>query len=149
MAPIVFDVAYNTAYNAVYYSLSAASLLLLIYTVFLGFKKRRKIANPTHSNQALGMSLTALGFAVIIFSGVFLDTLTKNGVISDLLFQQLHFSIFYVGVALMLFGIDASLQTVQKSFQDLAKNPHVKQLRILLWGVFITTMQYRLFTCLL
>jgi hypothetical protein len=117
---------------------------LLVYTTFLGFKKRRNLSNPTYKNQAIGIALAALGFAITILGGVSLDILTKRGIISDLLFQQSHFSILYVGLAMILFGIDASLITTQKLFQSLS-NLHVKQQRILLWGLFIATTTISVF----
>lgn len=144
MAPI-FGVAYNTVYDTLYYALAAASTLMLIYATFLGFKKRHNFSNPTYKNQALGIALAALGFAITIFGGVFLDTLTKSGIISDLLFQQSHFSILYVGLAMILFGIDASLLTAQKLFQSHVSNLHVKQQRILLWVVFLATTAISVF----
>jgi hypothetical protein len=143
VAPI-FGLPYNTVYDTVYYSLTVASTLLLVYATFLGFKKRHNLANPTYRNQALGIALAALGFAITISGGVFLDILTKRGIISDLLFQQSHFSILYIGLAMILFGIDASLLTAQK-LQSLVNNLHVKQQRIFLWSIFIATTAISVF----
>jgi hypothetical protein len=145
MPPIVLDIAYNTIYDTFYYALTAVSILLLSYTIFLEHKKRQGLADPTQKNQLVGIALAAGGFAVTIFAGVFFDTITKRGIISDLLYQQLHFPLFYVGSAMILFGIDSSLLIVQKLFHSIAKNPHVKKLRILLWGVFTATVAISVF----
>ena len=142
---LIFGFAYNTVYDTLYYALTVASTLLLVYTTFLGFKKRHNLSDPTYRNQALGIALAALGFAITIFGGVLLDILTKRGIISDLLFQQSHFSILYVGLAMILFGIDASLLTAQKLLHSLVNKLHVKQQRILLWGVFIATLAISVF----
>lgn len=144
MAPI-FGLPYNTVYDTIYYSLTVASTLVLIYATFLGFRKRHNLSDPTYKNQALGIALAAFGFAITIFGGVLLDILTKKGIISDLLFQQLHFPILYVGLAMILFGIDASLLTVQKLFKSVVNNLHVKQQRIFLWGVLIATTAISMF----
>jgi|GEM_PF-2903465 len=145
MPLVILATAYNTAYDTLYYSLSAISVLVLAYTMFLGLKKRHGLPDATSLNQAVGIALAALGFAVSILAGVFLDTLMKRAIITDLLYQQLHFPIFYIGVALVLFGIDSSLLTAQKSIQSQSKKPGVKQLRILQWGVFIVTIAIAVF----
>ena len=106
-----------------YYSLSAVSVVVLVYTMILGLKKRTGLPDATSRNQAFGVALAALGFAVSILTGVVLDTLTKRAIITNLLYQQLHFPIFYVGVAMVLFGIDSSLLTAQKSIQSQSKKP--------------------------
>ena len=135
---LIFGFAYNSVYDALYYALTVASTLLLVYAIYVGFKKRHNLSNPTNKNHALGIALAALGFAITISGGVSLDILTKRGIISDLFFQQSHFSILYIGLAMILFGIDASLLTTQK-LQSPINNLHVKQQRIFLWGVFMAT----------
>ena len=95
----------TTIFDLTYYALAGIMTLTLGYTVFLGLKIRRQPAGDAGQNerkQALGVSLTALGAAISVLGGVGFDVLSKNGAIGDLLYQQVHFSIFYAGFALVL-----------------------------------------------
>jgi hypothetical protein len=140
MFTVIFAPAtYDMAYNGLYYALSAVSIILLLCVILVSLRTRSKSTDRIYRNQAIGICLAALGFLFIIFFGVFLDTLTKSGLITDLLFQQSHFPIFYLGVAMIFFGIDSSIVTVLQS--KLSKKKRiVNQLRTLQWGIFILTI---------
>jgi len=135
----ILGIPYNTAFDTLYYALSAASIAILIYTIILGFEKRRKLADSALRTQFLGIAISASGFAVSIFTGVFLDTLTRMAIIDQLLYQQLHFSIFYVGSAMILFGINSSLSMVQGRI-SMTKNMILRHLQVILWAGFFATV---------
>ncbi len=145
MLPVIFAAAaYDVAYGGLYYSLSAATITLLFCAIFMLLRRRAKAIDRTNRNQTIGICLAALGFVLIILFGVILDTLTKSGFISDLLFQQIHFPIFYLGGALILFGIDSSIVTVQQS-KLFTKKHTANQLRTFQWGIFVLTIAVSIF----
>lgn len=91
-----------------YYGLSVVMLGTLGYTAIAGFALRPALSSPRERNEAVGVSLAALGALLTLVSGVVSTDLDRAGLLNDLLYQQAHFSLFYVGFALILFGVIAT-----------------------------------------
>jgi len=144
MFPIVFSSLYDNIYNGLYYALTALSLALLVFSVFVSLRKWGESSAASFKGQVLGICLAVVGFAIIIFTGVFLNALSNSGVISEVLYQRLHFVVFYASVALILFGIDASLMTGGQAFAG-ARRRYIKALRAVQWSVFLLTLFLALF----
>lgn len=139
MLPIVFATLYNNVFDGVYYTLSAISIAFLAYSSYVSLRKRAKASDGTLRNQAIGIGLASIGSAIIIFSGVSLNDLSNSTVISEVLYQRLHFLIFYASVAMILFGIDATLTTAKQTLAN-SISRMVKPLRIAQGGAFILTV---------
>jgi len=55
----------------------------------------------------------ALGTLLALMGGASLDTLSKLSLLGDLAYQKVHFSIFYIGFALILYGLLENLEAAQ------------------------------------
>jgi hypothetical protein len=98
--PSIFDLSY--------YGLSVLMLGMLGYTAVAGFALRPALSSPRERNEAVAVSLAALGALLTLVSGVVSTDLDRAGLLNDLLYQQVHFSLFYVGFALILYGVIAT-----------------------------------------
>ena len=95
----------NSIFEILYYGLTIAMVILLGSILFARFNPGR---NPAHSMALRGIKLIALGTILALIGGVSLDTLSKAGILGDLAYQQIHFSIFYAGFAAILYGFGLS-----------------------------------------
>ena len=95
-------------FDLTYYGLSALMLGMLGYTAVAGFMVRHQLAGPPARSEAVGVSLAALGALLTLVSGVVFTDLNRAGLVGDLVYQQAHFSLFYVGFGLILYGVMAS-----------------------------------------
>jgi hypothetical protein len=91
-------------FELIYYGLAAGLAVVLLTVAVKGMRLRRLLADRTSRTSALGVALAAIGVETTLVAGVTLDTLRP--VTGDLLYQQVHFSIFYLGFALVLSGVD-------------------------------------------
>jgi hypothetical protein len=98
--PSLFDLSY--------YGLSMVMLGMLGYTAVAGFALRPALSRLRERTEAVGVSLAALGALLTLVSGVVSTDLDRAGLLNDLVYQQAHFSLFYVGFALILFGVIAT-----------------------------------------
>ncbi len=139
MFSVAFASLYTNVFDSIYYTLSALSIVFASIAAYVAIGKRAKAPDRTFLNQATGIALAAAGYALMIFTGDFLNYLSNSGVIGEVIYQRAHFLIFYATVAMILFGIDASLITAKKTF---ARYPSrvIKPLRIAQWGVFVFTV---------
>ncbi len=144
MLSIAFESLYNNVFDGIYYSLSALSIILLSIAAYTAIRKKAKVNDRIFRSQAMGIALAAVGFALIIFSGVFLNYLSNSQIISEVLYQRAHFLVFYAAVALILYGIDSSLSTVKQTSMRTI-NRVIKPLRIAQWGVFFVTVVLAVF----
>jgi hypothetical protein len=94
-------------FDLTYYGLSVLMLGMLGYTAVAGFVLRHQLASPPARTEAVGVSLAALGALLTLVSGVVFTELDRAGLIGDVLYQQAHFSLFYVGFGLILYGVMA------------------------------------------
>jgi hypothetical protein len=94
-------------FDLTYYGLAVVMIGLLGCTAVAGFALRLRLASPLDRDEALGVSLAALGALLTLVAGVIFTEISRAGLINDLLYQQAHFSIFYVGFALILYGVIA------------------------------------------
>jgi hypothetical protein len=95
--PSIFDLTY--------YGLSVVMLGTLGYTVIAGITLRPALSGQRERTEAVGVSLAALGALLTLVSGVVLTDLDRAGVFNDVAYQQAHFSLFYVGFAMILYGV--------------------------------------------
>jgi hypothetical protein len=95
-------------FDLTYYGLSVIMLGMLGSTAVVGFALRPALGTPGERNEALGVSLAALGALLTLVSGVVFLEIERAGGINDLLYQQAHFALFYVGFALVLYGVLAT-----------------------------------------
>jgi vacuolar-type H+-ATPase subunit I/STV1 len=123
-------------FDFTYYALAIIITLLLAYSFFLGLRIRQAATGRNGRNRALGMSLVASGTAISVLVGVSFDILAKRAIINDLLYQQAHFSVFYVGFALVLFGFLATLFTPRREASP-SDRRRGNRLQILLWALYI------------
>jgi hypothetical protein len=92
------------AFELIYYGLAAGLAVVLLAVAVKGLRLRRELPDRMSRASALGVALAALGVETALVAGVTLDALRP--VTGDLLYQQVHFSIFYLGFALLLRGVD-------------------------------------------
>jgi hypothetical protein len=92
------------AFELIYYGLATGLAVVLLTTAVKGMRLRRLLPDRTSRASALGVALAAIGVETTLVAGVTLDALRP--VTGDLLYQQVHFSIFYLGFALVLSGVD-------------------------------------------
>ncbi len=111
--------------------------MLLVYSFFLGLRIRQTVTSRSGRSRALGMSLVALGTAVSVLVGVSFDILAKNAIIGELLYQQAHFSVFYIGFALVLFGFLAALFSARGAILPSDNQHRVNRLQIFLWMLYV------------
>jgi hypothetical protein len=95
-------------FELTYYGLAALMLGMLGYTAIAGVALRQALISPQSRNEAVGVSLAALGALLTLVSGVVVTDLDRAGLVNDLLYQQAHFSLFYVGFGLILYGVVAT-----------------------------------------
>jgi len=95
----------TTIFDVVYYGLSALMLGVLCYTAVAGFALRRALVSPPQRHAAVGVSLVALGALLTLVAGVGFLELARAALIGDLLYQQAHFALFYVGFGMILSGV--------------------------------------------
>jgi hypothetical protein len=119
----------TVAFDATYYALAGALAIIVGYTTILGFRIRRTLVDSTNRDRALGVGLAAIGVAVSLYVGVSMDAMAKSGFIGDLFYQQAHFSIFYLGFGLMLYGIDVMIFS--------GRHPRI---RALMWVAYLATV---------
>jgi hypothetical protein len=94
-------------FDLTYYGLAVVMLGILGYSAGAGLMLSHQLASPLARNQALGLSLAALGALLTLVSGVVILELARARLIDSLLYQQVHFSIFYVSFGLILYGVIA------------------------------------------
>lgn len=124
----------NFIFELLYYGLSGVLFLILLYTAYRGFVSRRGITEPKIAHQAWGLGCVALGLAIALLGGVSLDTLMKSGVIGDLFYQQVHFSIFYLGFGLIVYGIVAAAWPANQN------DPARSRIRLGLWVLYVLSV---------
>ncbi len=127
----------TTIFDLTYYLLAIIITLLLAYSFFLGLRIRQAVTGRSGRSRALGMSLVALGTAISVLVGVSFDILAKNAILSELVYQQAHFSVFYVGFALVLFGFLAALFAAREEVLPSGSQRGVNRLQIFLWMLYI------------
>ncbi len=127
----------TTIFDLTYYALAIIITLLLAYSFFLGLRIRRAVTGRNGRSRALGMSLVALGTAISVLVGVSFDILAKSAIISELLYQQAHFSVFYIGFALVLFGFLAALFAARGEGLPSGSQRSANRLQIFLWILYI------------
>ena len=93
--------------DIIYYGLSVIMLLLFIYTILIGFSLRKRIIDYLPRKRASGIILFALGATITLLSGIILLLVDRDRIITDLQYQMLQYSIFYVSMGLILFGTDS------------------------------------------
>lgn len=93
--------------DLIYYGLSVIMLLVFIYTMLIGFSLRKRIIDYLPRKRALGIILFALGATITLLSGIILLLADRDRIITDLQYQMLQYSIFYVAMGLILFGTDS------------------------------------------
>jgi hypothetical protein len=96
-------------FDSLYYSLSVTMILVLIVATILGLKIRSGITDANNRRIALGTSLAALGALIIIAETVPLLAMYRDSLLGGFLYQQLQFSIAYIGLGIVLYGIDITL----------------------------------------
>src|SRR5262245_15842910 len=94
----------TTVFELVYYGLGAGLAAILLAVAVGGIRLRRSLPDRLRRTSALGLVLAAAGVEIALVSGVGLDQMRP--ITGDLLYQQVHFSIFYAGFALVLAGVD-------------------------------------------
>ena len=70
-----------------------------------GLGRRRSGSDGELRTAAIGLGWAGLGTLIALVAGVGLDLISP--LTDDLLYQQVHFTIFYLGFALLLHGIEA------------------------------------------
>lgn len=96
-----------STFDFTYYGLAALMLGMLGYTTVAGVALWQTLGSALSRNEALGLSLSALGALLTLVSGVVFTELARAGLVDGLLYQQAHFSLFYVGFGLILYGVIA------------------------------------------
>jgi hypothetical protein len=91
-------------FELIYWGLAAGLAVVLLTVAVKGLRLRGLLPDRTSRASALGLALAAIGVETTLVAGVTLDALRP--LTGDLLYQQVHFSIFYLGFALVLSGVD-------------------------------------------
>jgi hypothetical protein len=92
------------AFDLIYYGLAVGLAVVLFVVAMKGMRLRRLLPDRTSRSSALGVTLAAVGVEATLVAGVTLEALRP--MTGDLLYQQVHFAIFYLGFALVLAGVD-------------------------------------------
>lgn len=93
--------------DLIYYGLSVVMLLVFIYTALIGFRLRKRLTGYLPRKRALGIILFALGATLTLLSGIILLLADRDRIITDLQYQMIQYSIFYIAMGLILFGTNA------------------------------------------
>ena len=124
--------------DLIYYGLLAVMLFVFIYTIFIGIKLRKRLNDYLPRKRALGIILFVGGATIILLGGIFLLLINRARIITDLQYQIIQYSIFYIASGSMLYGTD--------SVAVVARNPSPKdelswkRLRISIGILFIISI---------
>jgi hypothetical protein len=102
----------------------AAFLLMWGYTIFWAFSLRRLLSAHLYRNQALGVGLVAIGWAMFNYS-----FLSSNNVIPNVALP--------IAALLTFYWIDASVLAGRKSDPLYRNTLHWRELRLALWSVLV------------
>ena len=121
----------TSTFDAMYYALALSMIALLATTAILA--RFSRVREPR--NIALGTGYSALGALVTVVGAVALTALIRSSSpINGFLYQQLQFSIAYVGFAMFLFGLDRGLLSTRFTGVNL------KQSRIFIYVSYFFTV---------
>jgi hypothetical protein len=95
---------YNTIYDATYYLLAGILLVTLAATAFVGRKAGRASSDHGLARAGRGVGWAASGLVIVLVTGVVAAFVSP--VTGDLVGHQLRFTLFYVGFALVLGGME-------------------------------------------
>ena len=127
---------YNTFYDLTYYGLAAGLALVLVATAVGTLLRRRELTDRRLRSAALGVASAAIGTLVALVVGVSLNAISS--IVGDLVYQQVHFLIFYLGFGLVLYGIDrvAAANVASAPGPGAAARRLSSPLRLFAWGAF-------------
>jgi uncharacterized membrane protein YidH (DUF202 family) len=125
---------YNTIYDATYAGLSAVMALVLLATVVRGARQRATATDPSRRTQATAIMVAAVGVLASLVAGVGLQAIRSTT--GDLLYQQVHFAVFYVGFGLVLVGSDRVVSDDRTADPSPVSPDGWRRWRWTLWGIW-------------
>jgi hypothetical protein len=128
-------------FDFIYYAMGLIILLAIGYSALAGLKLRSKSANLILRRTALGISLAAGGTAITLISALLADFFLKRSAY----FQQSRFAAFYVGFALITFGL---ITTIRAAQETLSLPRYLSQPKItssLVWLLFLGSLAISVF----
>ena len=124
--------------DATYRGAVAVMVVVLLATGIRAGRLRGALADPSGRIQATAMLLTALGVGSALVIGVGLDALRAST--GDLFYQQVHFTAFYLGFALVLWAADLITSDDRRADQALATATTWRWVRFGLWAAYAVSV---------
>lgn len=129
----------NIIFDPTYYGLTALIVVLALAASILSLRLGRSSADGKQRVRATGTGLAALGFVVVFIAATTFLALLRAGALGGILYQQAQFSVVYVGIALMLYGVERSVTTAETSDPQ-SKRPRERNLRAAIWIAFAVSV---------
>lgn len=119
--------------DQIYNALCVFIALALCYCLAKSLSVMRSRPNETSRRQAQGIAPAALGTLIALTSGLIADALLKR----SHLFQQVRFSGYYLGFALITAGMIAVVNAGQPATGLTGGVSRSRSLRIVMWAAFL------------
>jgi hypothetical protein len=126
----------NIIFDPTYYGLTALIVVLALAATLLSLRFGRSSADEKQRVRAKGTGLAALGFVVVFITATAFLALLRAGALGGILYQQAQFSVAYVGIALMLYGVERTVTTAETSDPQPKRANRERKLRGAIWIAF-------------
>jgi hypothetical protein len=130
----------NIIFDPTYYGLTALIVVLALAATLLSLRLGRRSADEKQRVRATGTGIAALGFVVVFIATTTFLALLRAGALGGILYQQAQFSVAYVGIALMLYGVERAVTTAETSDPQPNRANRERKLRAAIWIAFAVSV---------
>lgn len=126
----------NLVFDPTYYGLTILIMTVAVVSAILTFRFRSGLTDRGERARARGLVVASLGFIVVFIAATAFLALLRTGVLGGFLYLQAQFLVVYVGSAMMLYGVDATVLSVKDAGAQSHHEGRRTKLRAALWLAF-------------
>src|SRR5262245_2369602 len=116
-------------FDLIYYVAGALILGALGYSILVGLKLYNASSLRVFRIQALAVLSLGCGTSVVVLAGFVANALLKG----NIYFQQFSFACYYIGFALITFGLNAVVGATEEAYSLPKYLPNVRVSSLVVW----------------
>jgi hypothetical protein len=128
-------------FDLIYYTFGVLILVALTYSTFIALDLRHGSAVLVFRKRALGIAFASIGTIIVLLAGFLANAFLKGSVY----FQQATFACYYIGFALITFGLNATAGATQKTYPLPKHLANTNFSGLVVWCLFLGTLALSVF----